>query len=188
MIRLDAHKTKEGVAYRVGTFRRILLGSVFAFLLWGIVLYLREGDSVRSLSIPIAMAVLCFLAFSYRETWLFLPRERKVVSLFGFGPFVKREEFPYERIERLEITHFVKDTEDPKAKPGRRKQKPMIVFSILLSGQEEKTIEVIPEHTSLGRTESAAQVIAAISGLALMVDRPRDMDISIDRDEFHSFR
>ena len=127
------------------------------------------------------MAFLSLLGLTYRETWLFLPQEEKVVSLFGFGPLVKKEVFAYQNIERLEITHFVKDTEDPKAIPGRRKQKPMVVFSLHLVGDAVKTIEVIPEHTSLGKTEAAAQRIAAESGLGLYVDRPRDM-VQVKRD------
>jgi len=188
MIRLDTHKTQNGIAYGVHWGRRLGFGLILAFLLWGILLYLSEGDSLRTMVFPIIMAFLSLLGLTYRETWLFLPQEEKVVSLFGFGPLVKKEVFAYQNIERLEITHFVKDTEDPKAIPGRRKQKPMVVFSLHLVGDAVKTIEVIPEHTSLGKTEAAAQRIAAESGLGLYVDRPRDMDTHFGKDEFHSYR
>jgi len=188
MVRLGTRKTSSGIVYTVGRVRRIVFAAVLAFLLWGIILNLSEGDSPRTMVAPIVMACIALLGLTYREAWRFLPSQEKVESLFGFGPFVKRETIPYGEIERLEITHFVKDTEDKNAKPGRKRQKPMVVFAIRLANNEERTIEIIPEHTSLGRTESAAQMIAAVSGLALFVDRPRDMDTTITREDLHSFR
>lgn len=182
MIRLNTQKTKGGIAYRVSYGFRIFCGFVLAFLLWGIILYLSEGERLSSMVLPLILAILCLVGLSYRETWIFDNGKGQVTSLFGFGPFVKRTIYPYEDILHLELRHFVRGTMDEKAVPSRKQRKrAMIVFSLVLAKDEErKTIEVIAERVSEGRSERAAQAISAVSGLGLVVDRPRDMDLKTD--------
>ncbi|MFA6844991.1 MAG: hypothetical protein WCR02_04635 [Sphaerochaetaceae bacterium] len=179
MIRLSTRKTKQGIKYKVNLGFTVFCGAILAFLLWGLALNLSEGMPLSSLKIPLAMALASVFGVLYRETWSFFPEERKVVSVFGFGPFVKKESFSYEDIQRLELTHFIKGSYDDKAKPNRKRRKAVVVFSLRLSEEETRTIEVVPEYTSAGRTESAAQALCAVSGLSLYVDRPRDMDMNV---------
>jgi predicted transcriptional regulator len=55
----------------------------------------------------------------------------------------------------------------------------MLVLSLKLKDDQVRTIEIIAEKTSGGRTESALQALAAVSGLPMYVDRPRDLDLKV---------
>jgi hypothetical protein len=82
-------------------------------------------------------------------------------------------------VERLELTHFVRGSSDKNAKPTKRRLRAMMVLSLRLKDDQVKTIEVIAEKTSGGRTESSLQAIAAVTGLPMYVDRPRDLDLDV---------
>jgi predicted transcriptional regulator len=54
----------------------------------------------------------------------------------------------------------------------------MLVLSLKLKDDQVRTIEIIAEKTSGGRTESALQAIAAVLAFRCM-DRPRDLDLKV---------
>ena len=72
---------------------------------------------------------------------------------------------------------------DAKADP-KKKKKAMVVFALEMQDDTTHTIEIIPERTSWGRTEHAAQDISSATGLALDVDRPIDRDLNVTMREF----
>jgi hypothetical protein len=181
MIRLRTKRTKYGILYHVGIGFRLFCGAVLAFLLWGIILYLSEGESLSTMVLPLVLALLSLIGLLYRETWSFDPGAQVVIAFFGFGPFVSRHAYPYGEVECLELTHFVRGSMDKDAVPSRKKRKQaMVVFSLALTKDDErKTIEIIPERTSEGKTEQAAQYISAVSDLPLVMDRERDLDLHV---------
>ncbi|MDD2406216.1 MAG: hypothetical protein PHU24_07175, partial [Sphaerochaetaceae bacterium] len=73
------------------------------------------------------------------------------------------------------ITHFVRGgtTGDTSVIPKGR-NKAMVVFSIVLNDDTKRDVEIIPEKTSAGRTEKAAQAIAAAMNLPFYADREYD--------------
>ncbi len=180
MIQMTTKRKAGGIAYQATSFRKVLYALFLAFFLWGMVVTMRDPEATGSFAVPIVCSLLCFFGLLYREGWIFDPQKKMVVSLFGFGPFVKKRVFPYEEIKGLTITHFVKGDAKADAKPNRRRhKKAMVVFSLVTRDDESHTIEIIPERSSLGRTERAAQAISAVSGLALDVDRPVDQDLHV---------
>jgi predicted transcriptional regulator len=60
----------------------------------------------------------------------------------------------------------------------------MIVLSLRFDEDTVKDLEIIQEKSSGGRTERAAQALSAATGLALFVDRPRDLDINVGLQKF----
>ncbi|MFA6688943.1 MAG: hypothetical protein WCS18_05635 [Sphaerochaetaceae bacterium] len=187
MIRLTIFKKRDGrIVYAPDMMFRILSALFFIAVVGGIVINVAEHVSGKALIIPSLLAILSLCAVCYRESWTFDPVGRTVRSVFGIAWFVRTETIPYASIARLELNHFVRgsvpDYEDAASKvlkPNKRRNKAMVVFSLHLTDDSMRDIEIIPEKTSQGRTESAAQAIAAISGLPLSSDRPRDMDLNV---------
>jgi predicted transcriptional regulator len=188
MIKLTLYRTRKGgIIYAPGILFRVISCLFFGVVLVGIVLNLIDGAPWPSMVIPVLLGLLSFCATWYRESWNFDPQKRCVTSVFGVACFVRKETIPFSEIDRLELNHFVRGSvpgyemglASKALKPNKRRNKAMVVFSIHLKDDAMRDIEIIPEKTSQGRTEHAAQVIAAISGLALVVDRPRDMDIDV---------
>lgn len=180
MIRMTTKRKAGRIVYQATSFRKAIYALFLAFFLWGMVVTMGDPEATGSFAVPIACSLFCLFGLLYREGWVFDPQKKTVVSLFGFGPFVKKKVFPYEEIKGLAITHFVKGDTKADAKPSRKRhKKAMVVFSLVTKDDESHTIEIIPERTSLGRTERAAQAIGAVSGLALDVDRPFDQDLHV---------
>lgn len=180
MVRMTTARVKDGIAYRTTAGRKVALALVFAFLTWGIAGTLAEGDGPETMVAPIVLWVLCLAGMLYRECWLFLPQERKIVSLFGFGPFVRRRTIAFDAVRTLSVSHFVKGDARAKGVADRKRhRKAMVVLEIVERDETRHTIEIIPERTSAGKTERAAQTIAAVSGLPLQVDRPVDRDLRV---------
>lgn len=188
MIKLSLYKTRKGgVVYAPGILFRVISCAFFCVVLFGIVLNMADGLPWHTMIVPVLLALLSFCAASYRESWNFDPANHCVTSVFGIAFFVRKETIPFADILQLELNHFVRGSlpgyEDGQTskvlKPNKRRNKAMVVFSLHLKDDNMKDIEIIPEKTSQGRTEHAAQVIAAVSGLALVVDRPRDLDMHV---------
>lgn len=136
--------------------------------------------------LPSIVALIAFIGGLYRENWTFDTEKQEVRSVFGVGPFVKKETITFSEIDRFEISHFVKGMSDiavtkPKSfRPGR---KAYLTFSIVLIPSDPETesekrhdIEIIPESTSAGRTESNARSVASFCNINLIIDRERDID------------
>ena len=169
--------TKTGPRYRVARLFSLLCLLFSLFLLWGLASTLREG--VRLASMPhIPVLLLVSLAGAlYRDSWSFGVEEETITSLWGFGPCVKRRSYPFDAVQRLELTHFVKgSSSDGTRQLRRRRAAAMVVFSLKLTAGEERTIQIMGERHSAGRLEAAARAIGAATGLSLYIDRPRDME------------
>ncbi len=188
MIKLRIYRRKDGsIAYAPGILFRAMCIAFFAIVAVGIALNVADQSPWYTMILPVFLALVTLAGASYREEWYFDPKKQTVTSIFGVACFTKKEVIPYADISRLEINHFVRGSvpgfengqTSKVLKPNKRRNKAMVVFTIRLKDNEMRDIEIIPEKTSQGRTEQAAQAIAAVSGLALVVDRPRDMDTNV---------
>lgn len=179
MVRHTTFIKSDGIAYGITHYFHIVCALFSLFLIWGLSVNLKEG--VRLITMPhIPVLLLLSLAGSvYRDTWYFNTHDNTITSIYGFAWICKRETLSFSTVQRLELTHFVRGSSDKDAKPTKRRLKAMIVFSVKLKDDQVRTIEIIPEKTSGGRTESSVQAIAAVSGLAMYVDRPRDLDLNV---------
>lgn len=177
MLRLVTKKTREGISYSVSWAFTIFCWAFTIFLLWGLAFNTREGVSLMSMWHLVLLFLFSLLGATFRDTWSFDTVASEVRTFYGFGPFGKRETILFSEVSRLSLEHFVRGATDKDAKPTKRKFKAMIVFTLCLKDESSRDIEIIPENTSGGRTESAIQAISAVSGLPLYVDRPRDLDL-----------
>ncbi len=179
MVRHTTYVIKDGIKYAVTRSFHLACGAFSLFLIWGLALNLSEGVSLLSMLHIVLLLLLTVIGTLYRDTWVFDKQTNTATSYFGIGPFCKIEKLAFSEIQRLEITHFVRGTNDKDAKPTRRRFRAMLVFSLKLNMDDKRDIEIIAEKTSGGRTESAVQAIAAVTELPLFVDRPRDMDLNV---------
>lgn len=179
MVRHTTYLHAHGISYAVTRMFHLTSALFTLFLAWGLSVNLAEGVSLLTMPHIPLLLLLSLAAATYRDTWRFDTATQSVTSIYGFGPFCKRETHAFGDVQRLEITHFVRGSNDKDAKANKRRLRAMLVFSLRLCDERTRTIEIIAEKTSQGRTESAMQAIASVSGLPLYVDRPRDMDLNI---------
>ena len=179
MIRHVTRKRKNGISYTISPFFTIICALFFLYLVWGLTYSVQDGIPLSSMWHLLAMAFFALIGALYRDSWYFDTERKSVTSFFGFGFLGKRVEYPFDSIERIELTHFVRGAVDKEAKPTKRRLKAMVVLSLRLDEDTVKDMEIIQEKSSGGRTETAAQSISAATGLGLFVDRPRDMDLNV---------
>ncbi|NLE14390.1 MAG: hypothetical protein GX626_00790 [Spirochaetales bacterium] len=179
MVRHTTYTKHDGIVYGITRTFHILCLVFTLFLIWGLSVNMAEG--VRLVTMPHipVLIVLSLAGTLYRDSWYFNTQDKTVTSIYGFAWICKRETFSFSEVERLELTHFVRGSSDKHAKPTKRRLRAMIVLSLRLKDDQVKTIEVIAEKTSGGRTESSLQAIAAVTGLPMYVDRPRDLDLAV---------
>lgn len=179
MIRHTTFIKHDGIVYGITRTFHILCLVFTLFLIWGLSLNLSEGVRLSTMPhIPILL-LLSLAGTLYRDSWYFNTQDNTVTSIYGFAWICKRETFSFSEVERLELTHFVRGSSDKDVKPTKRRLKAMLVLSLKLKDDQVRTIEIIAEKTSGGRTEAALQAIAAVSGLPMYVDRPRDLDLKV---------
>ena len=179
MVRHATKKTKDGISYSVSLVFTLSCWIFALFLLWGLLLNVGEGVPLLSMWHLILLFLFSLIGAFFRDSWVFDTKKSEVRSFYGVGPFGKSETFPFREVSHLSLVHFVRGSTDKDAKPTKRRFKAMIVFSLYLKDEGSRDIEIIPEKTSGGRTESAFQAIAAVSGLPIYVDRPRDMEMHV---------
>lgn len=179
MVRHATSKTKKGISYSVSLTFTLACWALTLFLLWGLVLNAKEGVPLVSMWHLILLFLFSLLGSIFRDSWVFDIEARQVRSFYGFGPVGKRETIPFSEVSHLSLEHFVRGSTDKDAKPTKRRFKAMMVFSLNLKDESVRNIEIIPEKTSGGRTESAIQTISVITGLSMSIDRPRDMDLEV---------
>ena len=179
MVRHATKKNKDGISYSVSLGFSLACWALTLFLFWGLALNVGEGVALVSMWHLILLFLFSLMGAIFRDTWIFDTAKREVRSFYGVGPFGKRESIPFREVSHISLEHFVRGATDKDAKPTKRKFKAMIVFTLCLKDESTRDIEIIPENTSGGRTESAIQAISAVSGLPLYVDRPRDMDLHV---------
>jgi hypothetical protein len=184
-MKLTLQRAKDGnYIYRIPWWSRIIYGLFALLLLFGLLTSAREGGLKTTSIVPLLLLVVGLAGLTYRESWLFDSAERCVTSIFGFAWFVRREVLPYDQLEAVEVSHFVRGRPegDERAKPARR-LKSMVIFSLLLRDGSKRDIEIVSERSSSGRTESIARLLAGEMALAYRADRPYDDVDQVSWDE-----
>ena len=179
MVRHTTYLHKSGISYKVTKIFHILCGIFLCFLTWGFLLSVSEGVPVSSMLHIVLLQLLALGGVVYQDSWFFDIEEQKITSIYGFGPFCKKESYAFDEVERLEITHFVRGLTDTGAKPTKRRLRSMIVFSLRLTHDRIKDIEIIAEKVSGGRTEASFGRIGSVTKLPLYMDRPQDLDLHV---------
>ena len=169
------------IVYKNGKTIFILCLFFFLFLTYWIVLYLLDGETIKSLIRPIIMDIFALIGMGYQESWTFDNKKHLVTSRFGVFPLIKMNTYAYNDIATMEISHFTKGYMggERKEDPKKRKNRAHVNLGLRMNDYELKPIEVIAEKRSAGMTESAATVISSFTGFPLTVDRPRDMDLNV---------
>ena len=179
MVRHATYIHKSGISYAVTHSFHIICGFFFLFLSWGLVLSIQEGYSLLRMPHIFILQLFTLAGATFRDSWVFNTKSQNITSIYGFGPLCKREVFDFEEVERLELTHFIRGKVDTSTQENKRRFRAMILFSLRLSEDRIKDIEIIAEKASGGKTEAAFSRIGAVTGLPLFMDRPRDMDLHV---------
>lgn len=175
-MRMRLKRYENGTAsYALGNGTRWMYGLFSLFMGYGTISVLMDRSFTVSALFPILLLLVGIIGFGYRESWLFDPTERTVTYVFGVYGLVKRRVHPVDTIGRIEINHFVRG-KLPTAEHvhARGRNKAMVVFSLHMKDDSLKDVEIIPERTSGGRTEAAAQVLADIMDIPYHADRESD--------------
>ncbi|HZJ87628.1 MAG TPA: hypothetical protein VFC80_00550 [Sphaerochaeta sp.] len=170
--------TEKGVRYCIhwhSTLLYALFASLFLYLLQ---MGVADGSSWLSLALIILLFLLSLGGALYRDSWYFLPAEELVITTWGFGPFVRRNTIQFSVIERLDVTRFYKGSTTDRSRIGLKRATAMVNFRLILVEGEERTIQLVGERKSAG-TIAAARKIAAATGLALSIDRPKNRDTQL---------
>lgn len=167
-------------SYAVSNSTRWFYAVFCLFIGLGFVSVLSDGGLTAPSIVPLALFIISLIGLGYREAWLFDPHARTVTYTIGFYSWVKRETYPAHSIQMLEITHFVRGSSplETNMRP-RGRNKAMLVFSLHMQDDSTKDIEILPERTSAGRTEAAAQALALIMDLPFHADREPDIYQSV---------
>ena len=177
MLHYAIYQKDSMLTYALKRYIRFVFLGIALFLLWGLLLNVSEGVSVWSMSHIIFLLIVTVAGILYRDGWSFDRDTQIVSSWWGFGPWVKRESFTFDEIIRLDLAHFIKGSAQEGTALPKRRQKAMVVFSLLLTDDRQKTVQIIPERSSSGRVEAAFHQIARFTHLAAKIDRPRDVDL-----------
>ena len=174
---------KDIAVYGPSRVLKIVCGLFAFFILVGFLIVFAEEGWSNSDILPLIITFLLLLVALYRDNWIISNRDKAFISVWGFGPFVKKNIYPYEQIKRLELTHFVKGIHGSMEQKATLTHKAYCVLSIKMKGEEEDKhdIEIIPEKSSAGKLERLALLMAAYSGLEYYVDRPREVKIDPKR-------
>ena len=167
-------------SYAVSNATRWFYALFCLFIGLGFVSVLSDGGLTAPSIVPLALFIISLIGLGYREAWLFDPHARAVTYTIGFYSWAKRETYPSSSIQMLEITHFVRGSSplETNVRP-RGRNKAMLVFSLHMQDDSTKDIEILPERTSAGRTEAAAQALALIMDLPFHADREPDIYQSV---------
>ncbi|NCC64490.1 MAG: hypothetical protein EOM15_07525 [Spirochaetia bacterium] len=179
MVRHATYLQKNGISYKISRTFSFLCAIFLIFLVWGMSMNLREGVPFSSMIHIFVLMLFTLFGALYKDSWVFDTTEKTITNIYGFGPFCKKSRFDFAEVERLELNHFVKGKIDKDATASKRRFRSMIVFSLRLTEDRVKDIEIIAEKVSAGRVEAAFNRIGLVTGLSLFMDRPRDMDLHI---------
>lgn len=176
MLRMHYRMMSDGTArYAVSGIYRWIYGLFCLFVGMGFVSVLGDGGFSPSALVPLSLFVVSLVGFGYRERWSFDPGTRMIT--YGIGCFVwfKRLQFHADTVQRVEINHFVRgrSPHESNARP-RGRNKAMLVFTLRMQDDTNKDIEILAEHQSNGKTEAAAQAVAALMDLPFFADREPD--------------
>ena len=177
MLRMRFRKLADGTArYGVSGWYRWVYGLFCLLIGTGFFTVLRDGTFSGAALIPVILFLISLLGLGYRERWIFDPQQGRISYGIGIFFLFRRASFPVESVRRIEITHFVRGRSplDTEARP-RGRNKAMVVCSLRMQDDSTRDIEILAEHTSAGRTETAAQAIAALMDLPYHADREPDV-------------
>ncbi len=179
MLHYAIHQKDSIISYTLKRHMRIVFLLIALFLLWGLVLTIGEGVSIWSMIHIVLLLIVTTIGILYRDGWFFDVANRMIGSWWGIGPWVKRESFRFDEVVCLDLSHFIKGSAQDGTILPKRRQKAMVVFSIILTEERRKTVQVIPERSSSGRIEAAFDRIAIFTELPAKIDRPRDVDLPL---------
>ena len=181
MMRMRIHYTKAGsVRYAVQDSYRVLYALFSLLMLYGFfTILVEEGAFNGTLLFPALLLLLSLAGLGYRESWDFNPAARTVRYTTGWMFLAYRREYPFEQIEHLQISHFMRGHlglgQQGRLSNPKGRNKTMVVFSLVSTDGSSKDIEIIAERTSAGKTEQAALAIATRCGLEFVKDRDVDL-------------
>ena len=175
MFSYDFRSHGERAVYGPSILFRVLCGFFLLFLLIGLVSVVISGEWTAFGIFPVMIIILLIFSLLYRDSWIFDNEKKRVLYIWGFGPFVKREEWGYQDIERIEVTHFIKGIpETSKKQVSSWKHRAQVVLSVRFDKDNKKDLEIMGEKKSGGKLERNASWLSGFTGLALFVDRPRE--------------
>lgn len=152
--------------------------SYFIFALFILIGFASQPEGIfssMSSFIPLLFLLICLVGIGYREEWNFDRETRKVSSLIGVFFIVRKREYSCDDIQAVEISHFTRGyRSQPKKAGDRGRNKSMTVFSLRMTDDQLKQIEIIPERTSRGRVHNNAVAIASFMNLPFSADRDYD--------------
>lgn len=171
---------KSGPTYRISRLFSLLCLLFSLFLVWGLATSYREGVGLRSMIHIVVLLAISIGGALYRDSWHFDLPLSQITAVWGFGPFVKRNHFRFDEVERLSLTHVDRSGSPTIPRLARRRRpSAMVIFSLAMLDGTERTIQVMGERRSAGRVEEAARMIGAATGLSLYIDRGRDMETDL---------
>lgn len=177
MLRMHFRNLPDGSArYAVAPHHRWIYGLFSLLMGIGFLSVLRDGSFSGASLFPLALLLVSLAGLGYRESWVFDPAQRTIS--YGLGCYVlfKRDRLSAEDVQRVEITHFVRGRSPAEAHARPRgRNKAMLVFSLRMVDGTTKDIEILPEHSSAGRTEAIAHQVAKLMDLPFHADRERDI-------------
>lgn len=180
---LKEKEKKDIAVYGPSKILKLLCGIFALFIFIGFLIALSEEGWQSSDILPLIILFMLLLVALYRDEWIISNRDRAFISIWGFGPFVKKSKYSYDDIKRVELTHFVKGIHSSMEQKATITHKAYCVLSIKMKGEDEEKhdIEIIPEKSSAGKIERLAPLMAAYAGLEYFVDRPREVKVDIKR-------
>lgn len=178
---LREKRGKDVLIYGPSRAFRILCLFFIIFIAAGFFIVISESGWSSSLTIPLLVVLVLILSLLYRDEWVIDNRRALFISIFGIGPFVKRCEYRYEDIRRIEVVHFIKGLPDDTDEKPSFKHRAFIVLRIKLKGADDEVhqLEIMPEKSSGGKLERIANLLSAYTGLELYIDRPRDESVNL---------
>lgn len=174
MLRMRFRMMPDGSArYAVASWHRWIYGLFSLPMGTGFITVLRDDTLTASALFPLALLLVSLAGLGYRESWTFDPATGTISHGTGLFVLFKRGSFPAGDVSRVELSHFVRGRMDNAARP-RGRNKAMLVFSLRMVDGSSKDIEIVPEHSSAGRTEAVANRVADLMHLPFHADRERD--------------
>jgi hypothetical protein len=182
------NKTK--LKYTNSTLSKILSFIFFLFFIWGILDALFRGDSISTLMVPIALAVIALVGVLFTDKWEIDKQLLTLTYKFGVYPFISSKRYEVKEIGKIAITHFVKGSfnENAEYKKKGRAYRAQVRFSLIFNNGEKVDVEIIDEKKSGGTCERAALLFSTALGLPLTKDRERDLDLDVGLRDINKYK
>ena len=134
---LKEKEKKDIAVYGPSKLLKAICGIFALFILIGFFIALsEEGWQSRDI-LPLIICFLLLLVALYRDEWIISNRDKAFISIWGFGPFVKKDYYKYDDIRRIELTHFVKGIHASMEQKSTLTHKAYCVLSIKMKGESK---------------------------------------------------